>query len=210
MRMHYITKAGKIETIELSENPLTIGRSADADVFIADEKASRMHCGIRYWDGEFFIKDLKSKNGTFVNDISVDIHQLRPGDKVQVGATVFLFEHELTPGADTALLAVEDAFKGGKGYGTILREIVGETHSAGPPIESAFDAVTAVRAPDSMEPDRAADPSDPETQRTGNRPASANRETMVLDPNQATGARGIVLKRRPLRMRRRKPKSESD
>ena len=73
MRLYYRNKRGEQKSIELTEKPLTIGRSGDADVLILDEKASRVHCGIRFWDGDFYIKDLKSKNGTFVNDKQIDI-----------------------------------------------------------------------------------------------------------------------------------------
>lgn len=126
MRLYYLDKDGERKDIELTEKPVTIGRSPDADVLILDEKASRVHCGIRFWDDEFFIKDLKSKNGTFVNDAQIDIHQLKAGDRIRLGSTVFIFEKEPSAGTDTALLAMQDQFKEGKGYSTILREIVDE------------------------------------------------------------------------------------
>jgi len=128
MRLYYRNKRGEQKSIELTEKALTIGRSADADVLILDEKASRVHCGIRFWDGDFYIKDLKSKNGTFVNDKSIDIHLLRQGDKIRVGSSIFVYEgDEESTGANTAVLKMQDEFDHGKGYSTILREIVDET-----------------------------------------------------------------------------------
>jgi pSer/pThr/pTyr-binding forkhead associated (FHA) protein len=128
MRLNYRNKRGEQKSIELTEKALTIGRSADADVLILDEKASRVHCGIRFWDGDFYIKDLKSKNGTFVNDRAIDIHLLRVGDKIRVGSSIFVYEgDEETTGANTAVLKMQDEFDHGKGYSTILREIVDET-----------------------------------------------------------------------------------
>jgi predicted component of type VI protein secretion system len=133
MRLYYLNKQGEQKTIDLAEKPITIGRSADADVLILDEKASRVHCGIRYWDGDFYIKDLKSKNGTFVNDSQIDIHQLQAGDQIRVGSSVFVFEQEISPGANTALEVMQGEYEEGKGYATILREIVHETDPSAPP-----------------------------------------------------------------------------
>ena len=55
---------------------------------------------------------------------------VNPGDRIRVGATLFIFEQEANTGTDTALIAMQDAFKGGKGYSTILREIVDTTEPA--------------------------------------------------------------------------------
>ena len=147
MRLYYLDKDGERKDIELTEKPVTIGRSPDADVLILDEKASRVHCGIRFWDDEFYIKDLKSKNGTFVNDAQIDIHQLKAGDRIRLGSTVFIFEKEPSAGTDTALLAMQNQFKEGKGYSTILREIVDET---GDPVAVAPSAPDPEPAPPAM------------------------------------------------------------
>jgi pSer/pThr/pTyr-binding forkhead associated (FHA) protein len=130
MRLYYLTRDGEQRSIELSGKPITIGRSGDADILVKDEKASRVHCGIRFWDGAYYVKDLKSKNGTFVNDEKVETQQLEPGDRIRIGESVFVFEQEVTPaGANTALLEMQDAYDGGKGYSTILREIIDQTGS---------------------------------------------------------------------------------
>jgi len=123
-------KDGTQTDFELGERPVTIGRSPDADMTIADDKASRLHCGIRLWDGDFYIKDLKSKNGTFVNGQPVDMVKLNPGDRIRIGATVFTFEQDPSKGTQTVLREVEDEMSRGKGYTTILREIIQDAPSA--------------------------------------------------------------------------------
>lgn len=186
MRLHYLGKDGRSNFISLTEKPLTIGRSADADLMILDEKASRVHCGIRFWDGEFFIKDLKSKNGTYVNDARVDIRQLNPGDRIRVGSTVFVFEREST-GTDTALSAMQDAFLGGKGYSTILREIVNETDPSPPAgAAAAGDVDAAPGTGEVVEPARIAPP----------------RRRPVLGARKGAGAPPA---RKPLKVRIRRP-----
>lgn len=124
MRLRYARKDGTQMEFELGDRPITIGRSPEADVVVLDEKVSRVHCGIRLWDGEFFIKDLKSRNGTTVNGQRVEMAKLNPGDRIRVGSTAFLFEHEASPKTDDALKEMQQAMADGKGYSTILQEIV--------------------------------------------------------------------------------------
>ena len=136
MRLKYTKKDGTQMEFELSERPITIGRSPEADVVILDEKASRIHCGIRLWDGEFYVKDLKSRNGTFVNDQRVDVAKLKSGDRIRVGNILFSFDQDPNKSAGVALQEMEEEMAQGKGYSTILQEIVGgleqPTNNAGP------------------------------------------------------------------------------
>jgi pSer/pThr/pTyr-binding forkhead associated (FHA) protein len=125
MRLQYTKKDGTQMEFELSERPITIGRSPEADVVILDEKASRIHCGIRLWDGEFYVKDLKSRNGTYVNDQRVDVAKLKSGDRIRVGNILFSFDQDPNKSAGVALQEVEEEMAQGKGYSTILQEIVG-------------------------------------------------------------------------------------
>ena len=125
MRLRYTKADGTQMEFELGERPITIGRSPDADVVILDEKASRIHCGIRLWDGDFYIKDLKSRNGTYVNNQRIDVSKLKPGDRIRVGSMSFSFEQEPVAQANSALQQMEEEMAQGKGYSTILQEIVG-------------------------------------------------------------------------------------
>ena len=124
MRLRYAKKDGTQMEFELGDRPITIGRSPEADVVVLDEKVSRVHCGIRLWDGEFFIKDLKSRNGTTVNGQRVEMVRLNPGDRIRVGSTTFQFEHEAAPPSGDALKEMQQAMADGKGYSTLLQEIV--------------------------------------------------------------------------------------
>lgn len=124
MQLRYNKHDGSQAEFMLSEQPITIGRSPDADIVLLDEKASRIHCGIRLWDGDFYVKDLKSKNGTWVNNERVEVAKLKSGDTIRVGSTVFTFGQDASLGADTAIHEIKGAMDLGKGYTTILREIV--------------------------------------------------------------------------------------
>ena len=71
----------------LLEQPSTsAGRSADSDVFLDDVTVSRKHAIFeRRADGSWFIRDVGSLNGTYVNGEQVDETKLASGDRVQIG-----------------------------------------------------------------------------------------------------------------------------
>ena len=130
MRLRYKGSNGEALEYVLSNDPVTIGRSSDADIVLTDERSSRYHCGIRCWDGDYLLKDLKSRNGTYVNEQKVDVEVLTVGDEIRIGSTVFFFEERLTKGTNTIIREVGSEMSGGKGYNTILREIVDSTDDA--------------------------------------------------------------------------------
>jgi len=79
----------------LPAKSLLIGRSEDADVVIDDESVSRHHAKIvRLPHDVFMVKDLGSKNGTFVNQLQIEAHPLNEGDQIQVGDIALKFAVE--------------------------------------------------------------------------------------------------------------------
>ena len=63
----------------------TIGRSPDNDIFLDDVTVSRKHAVLIRRGDEFFIEDLGSLNGTYVNRKRIESARLESGDEVQVG-----------------------------------------------------------------------------------------------------------------------------
>ena len=64
----------------------TIGRSPENDIFLDDVTVSRKHAIFeRRADGSWFIRDVGSLNGTYVNGEQVDETKLASGDQVQIG-----------------------------------------------------------------------------------------------------------------------------
>jgi len=59
-----------------------------AELPLVDGLASRRHFRIESRDGEFYLVDLGSRNGTFVNGKKVTEQRLRIGDRIQVGETL--------------------------------------------------------------------------------------------------------------------------
>ena len=127
MILKYQKTNGTVVEVELTDKPLTIGRSAQADIHLEDERASRLHCGIRQQDGDYLIKDLASKNGTFLNDERIESETLKSGDMIRIGSTRISVETKSAKGSTTALNEVQQELSHGKGYNTILKEIVGDS-----------------------------------------------------------------------------------
>ena len=66
-----------------------IGRGKHCDFVINSGKVSREHAVIMRDGGDYFIEDLGSSNGTFVNGERISAaRELAPGDEVRVGQTV--------------------------------------------------------------------------------------------------------------------------
>ncbi len=78
-------------TFPLSGDQMTIGRDSSNWVYLTDPSASRKHCLVSRNGQEFNLRDLESRNGTFVNDIPVQERSLQHGDKIDVGDSSFLF-----------------------------------------------------------------------------------------------------------------------
>lgn len=76
--------------------PYIIGKLAGAvDGVIEHETVSRIHCKLELEDGNYYICDLNSTNGTIVNGTVVDTEErmeLRPGDEIQIGQALYVFE----------------------------------------------------------------------------------------------------------------------
>ncbi len=68
---------------------LTIGRSVECSIVVADEGVSRQHCRLANESGHLTIIDLGTLNSTFVNGERLDRGELRPGDSLTVGKTTF-------------------------------------------------------------------------------------------------------------------------
>ncbi len=67
---------------------ITIGRDSGNDVVVDNKLASRQHAMIQRIKDAYFIKDMGSTNGTFVNDIRIPNEKyikLKRGDKITIG-----------------------------------------------------------------------------------------------------------------------------
>ncbi|MBX3403131.1 MAG: FHA domain-containing protein [Phycisphaeraceae bacterium] len=81
---------GKTFALPLNE-PQLIGRSSEA-LPTTDTTVSRRHAELTPDDGEWYIRDLESQNGTYVNGVRIpERTRLRLGDQIRTGSTLWMF-----------------------------------------------------------------------------------------------------------------------
>lgn len=83
-----------LKEIPLDRAQVTIGRKPDNDLVIDNPAVSGHHARIVQEHGSFFIEDLGSTNGTFVNDAKIVKHQLRNTDRIGVGKHMLVYQDE--------------------------------------------------------------------------------------------------------------------
>ena len=116
--MYHLLEKARGQSHPLSGVVVEVGRSVDCQISLAhDRKVSRQHARLERDREEWFILDLGSSNGTFVNDHKVRQAKLRVGDRIQLGDTLFEFlplsSHDCT-GEATQINPAEPAGSEGK------------------------------------------------------------------------------------------------
>jgi hypothetical protein len=81
-------KGAKAGTHQLDGDQLQIGRAEACQIQLADTYASQFHARIYRRDGSWYIEDLGSTNGTYLNQRRITSPaELRAGDRLRVGKT---------------------------------------------------------------------------------------------------------------------------
>lgn len=82
-------RSGTRERVELADDALvTIGRADGNDIAIADELASRLHAVLEWLGVNWSVRDVGSRNGTFVNGTRIARQmRLTDGDEIRIGRT---------------------------------------------------------------------------------------------------------------------------
>lgn len=94
-----------------STRKITVGRSSENDFAYPDEPAmSRRHMVIESENGDWWIEDLKSKNGTLINGQKLSGRcRLEPNDRITVGRVTIVFAESRPLGDHTVVFVEEDA-----------------------------------------------------------------------------------------------------
>jgi hypothetical protein len=82
--------AGRI--VPLDGRPITLGRARDNDVVLTDGRVSRHHARVQGRRGTLILSDLESRNGSRVNGVTVSEVVLGPGDRIQLGDSMFVID----------------------------------------------------------------------------------------------------------------------
>ncbi|HZN56741.1 MAG TPA: HD domain-containing phosphohydrolase [Planctomycetota bacterium] len=110
-------KAGphKGKVYEIRDDSLVIGRDVTEGIQVLDQGVSRRHAEIFRIGEMYFIRDLESRNGTFVNDKTVNEDLLRFGDQVRIGNSILVFEDKQAYLKDSNRILSEEPAAGAGG-----------------------------------------------------------------------------------------------
>ncbi len=75
----------------LSRETIELGRGPENHIVLGSDIVSRRHCRLEYRGTHWYMVDLRSTNGTYINDELVDEYQLRPGDHIKIGDTILKY-----------------------------------------------------------------------------------------------------------------------
>lgn len=81
------------EEIRISGNTLVLGRDYSSDYAIPHERISRRHAQIALQNEHWVLTDLKSKNGTRLNNLRIESEILKNGDRIQLAMQATLIFH---------------------------------------------------------------------------------------------------------------------
>ena len=121
---------------DLSDHNSTIGRNPDCEIVLDEGAVSRTHARItESSDGKtFWIEDLKSRNGTQVNNLAIyDLTPLQNGDSIQICDVALSFVDDRSQASSTTLLRER------AGRNTVLIDDEGSNSSSQSTIMSKID-----------------------------------------------------------------------
>ena len=97
-----VTKDRKqLAKVSITKKAFVIGRSKQCDLPLEEEVASRQHVEITQVDGTFWVRDLRSRNGTSLNGKKIDDRRpLKDGDEISIGTTRLAFHADANESAD--------------------------------------------------------------------------------------------------------------
>lgn len=87
--INYTADGGLKTKIRLAEGRLLVGRSVQADIYLDDRSVSRRHAELIVHGSEVIVRDLYSRNGTYVDDVHVTESVARPPQRIRFGTVEF-------------------------------------------------------------------------------------------------------------------------
>ncbi len=97
LRWTLTPRAAHSRAVALTQAVTTVGRDPGAGLVLNDESVSRMHARLDREGEALFVTDLKSSNGTHVNDEPVLRAPLKPGDDLRFGDVAYHLDRRVQP-----------------------------------------------------------------------------------------------------------------
>ena len=104
-RLILVRGADEGRQFELNQPVHSVGRDSVSAIRLHDTEVSRRHAEFRLANGSYYLVDVGSANGTFVNGQPVQNVLLQPGDRIQIGQSLLVFSAgrgDSTAGGDLA------------------------------------------------------------------------------------------------------------
>lgn len=102
-RLVVVSGAEKGREFELG-NSQTIGRLSSNNIALKDTRLSRQHTRISLQGDSWWVEDLESKNGTFLNGVRIDRSRLEDNEEIRIGETYFVFLADASPESSAPLV----------------------------------------------------------------------------------------------------------
>ena len=91
-RIYVMNGPDKGRSFEIKANAISIGRATENDIQLNDRSVSRRHARIFRRGNKYFVEDLESKNGTFVDGLRIKSgteYEIKEGVPIAIGKTFF-------------------------------------------------------------------------------------------------------------------------
>ena len=100
-----LRKDGSTKNFAMPSTVTVIGRREDCDLCIPLMIVSRKHCQLNIEEDQLNVRDLGSRNGTFINGRQIEASVVAPGDRIKIGPVSFAVQIDGNPASDSAILS---------------------------------------------------------------------------------------------------------
>ncbi len=95
MKLVVLAGAKTGAAVPIKKDRFVIGRGKDCTLRAGSEAISRNHCELLVTESGVTVRDMGSRNGTYVNDVKIEgVHPLSQGDTLRIGPLEFRYEAE--------------------------------------------------------------------------------------------------------------------
>lgn len=89
MELVSLNDRSNVITIHINDS-IVVGRMPDtADIVINDDSVSKRHCRFTHENGEYYVCDMSSSNGTYINGSRIARTVINPGDRIRIGQSEY-------------------------------------------------------------------------------------------------------------------------
>jgi PAS domain S-box-containing protein len=123
LKLYILEGPSKGQSFELDEGTVSLGRSPENNIQIDDPSISHRHMKLERREGRFFVEDLKSTNGTYMNGEMIGpgkAVEVKEGIPIAAGNTLMVLDQAFTVGGTLVHHAVNFPVRRPKVKGTVF------------------------------------------------------------------------------------------